>query len=274
MGRLSPELKCLAIGLLNVADDDGYFIADAAFVRSEIFPYHEGSLDEIHGMLRELEVSTKWIEVREHATHGNIGRVVNFKGHQKINKPTPSKLLKYWEEGILPESSRNTPVALPESSRNPPVAFTTGKERNKERNKEGKEGEHAPTRDSKPKKKTNRARQLPEDWEPNSGHHEVAEQMGANFDLELAKFRDHAKAEEWTKKDWDATFRNWLRNSPKFSGRSNASHRPPSQKKQVDLDDWAKRKEQEIHDAGGDSKEFEMGFGLLPEEIRGDRDDA
>ena len=55
---------------------------------------------------------------------------------------------------------------------------------------------------------------------------------------------------------------------------SRASHRAPSQKKQVDLDDWARRKEQEIHDAGGDSKEFEVGFGQLPEEIRGDRDDA
>jgi hypothetical protein len=45
-----------------------------------------------------------------------IGRVVNFLEHQKISKPKPSKLKKYWEDGKPLDIYRNTPGGVPEHS--------------------------------------------------------------------------------------------------------------------------------------------------------------
>lgn len=105
MGRLSGDLKALAIGLLNLADDEGFFMADPMIIRAELMPYFEGSLSEIHGMLNELSMRAQWILIRTHKTHGQIGKVLNFEQHQKVNRPTPSKLLKYWEESELTDDS-------------------------------------------------------------------------------------------------------------------------------------------------------------------------
>jgi hypothetical protein len=58
-----------------------------------------------------------------------------------------------------------------------------------------------------------RARQLPDDFAPNEQHQRLAAELGLNLDFEFAKFRDYWIAEGKPKVDWDATLRNWLRNS-------------------------------------------------------------
>jgi hypothetical protein len=83
------------------------------------------------------------------------------------------------------------------------------KDKDKEKEKEkakGKDKEEPPK-----KQKTKRAIQLPDDWEPNKKHHEIAVEFKANLSLETEKFRDWALSKGETKKDWDAAFRNWLR---------------------------------------------------------------
>jgi hypothetical protein len=55
------------------------------------------------------------------------------------------------------------------------------------------------------------SRRCPPDWEPSEQHREIAAEEGVDFDRELAKMRDHEFANP--RKDWDATFRNWLRSS-------------------------------------------------------------
>ena len=56
-----------------------------------------------------------------------------------------------------------------------------------------------------------RARALPDDWTPNDGHQEIATEEGRELVREVEKFRDWANSKGETRKDWDATFRNWLR---------------------------------------------------------------
>jgi hypothetical protein len=63
---------------------------------------------------------------------------------------------------------------------------------------------------AKPRK---RATRLPSDFAPNDKHRELASQLGVNLDFEIAKFRDYWIGEGKTKVDWDATLRNWIRNS-------------------------------------------------------------
>jgi len=86
-----PEFtRLLAIAVLNLADDEGYFEADARLVRGDVFPYDEDSR-RTHGGLTELS-RIGYITIRTSKTKGEIGLVCNFKKHQVINRPTPSKL--------------------------------------------------------------------------------------------------------------------------------------------------------------------------------------
>jgi hypothetical protein len=52
-------------------------------------------------------------------------------------------------------------------------------------------------------------RVVPEDWQPTDEHREIAAARGVDFDLELAKFRDHEFKDP--KSNANAAFRNWLR---------------------------------------------------------------
>lgn len=53
---------------------------------------------------------------------------------------------------------------------------------------------------------------LPDDWQPNRHHEQLAAQHGKNLLEEAEKFRDWALGGGKTYADWDRTFNNWLRN--------------------------------------------------------------
>lgn len=89
MLRLDHGCRLLAIGLLNLADDEGYFLADADIIRGAIMP-KEDSLN-VHGWLNEL-CRIGYCEVRENPELGPIGRVVKFAQNQRVNRPQTSKL--------------------------------------------------------------------------------------------------------------------------------------------------------------------------------------
>ena len=54
---------------------------------------------------------------------------------------------------------------------------------------------------------------LESDWEPSAEGAHLAEKLEVDLEHEAAQFRDHVKGEGWTSRDWDATFRKWLRGS-------------------------------------------------------------
>lgn len=95
IGRLPDDVKLLALALLNLADDHGYFLADVSLIRGECAPFTEDSL-KIHGALNQLE-KVGWIEVSEPSEIGRIGRVKKWTKHQKVNRPTDSKLSCYFD---------------------------------------------------------------------------------------------------------------------------------------------------------------------------------
>ena len=94
MGRVDDSSKCMALALLNFADDEGYFLADPNLVRSSCRPFDDDSTIT-RRCLATLSKSG-WIEVKEHPTHGSIGVVVNFTGHQNIDRSKASKLSIYF----------------------------------------------------------------------------------------------------------------------------------------------------------------------------------
>lgn len=138
MGRLDDCSQCVAIALLNLADDDGYFFADPAAVRSFVRPFDDDSTN----VRRALDTLSKagWIQVRKHPVMGAVGRVVNFTEHQKIDRPKPSEIIQYFaenaDETAIDDQSTNARRTLDDQS------LLEGKGR--EQGKEGKGKEREP----------------------------------------------------------------------------------------------------------------------------------
>jgi hypothetical protein len=97
MCKQTDSTKLLAIGLLNVADDDGYFFADARMIRNLIRPLDDDSRITTVSIRELSEIG--YIELRNHDTHGQIGFIPSFLIHQVINKPKSSKIKALFEYG-------------------------------------------------------------------------------------------------------------------------------------------------------------------------------
>ena len=95
LSKLDDSSRLCAIGLLNIADDEGYFLAEPSLIRSALWPFDESSTNA-RRVLDALTLSG-YIEVREHPTHGKVGWVINFKKHQRIDRPSPSKIRTYYD---------------------------------------------------------------------------------------------------------------------------------------------------------------------------------
>ncbi len=72
----------------------------------------------------------------------------------------------------------------------------------------------SPPQGVKPKTAVKRATQLPDDWKPTGMELVFAEDLlgsAAAVDREAATMRDWARSKGVTRKDWSATWRNWIR---------------------------------------------------------------
>jgi hypothetical protein len=108
LSMVSPEAALLAIGLLNHADDEGYFNAHPKLIESDIFPLRELSntitvlIDELHGI--------SYITLFQGSDGKRYGHICNFSKHQVINKKNPSKIKDLCKQQ---EDYRTTTVMLP-----------------------------------------------------------------------------------------------------------------------------------------------------------------
>lgn len=126
MSAQPPFTRLVAIALLNMADDEGFFEADAMLIRGDVFPYLD-DYGSITVALRELS-GIGFVVVVDHPGKGPIGRVINFLRHQVINKPGRSRLRPLFEavagsDQTNPTNSQvllnsgSATVALPDESR-------------------------------------------------------------------------------------------------------------------------------------------------------------
>lgn len=99
MSALPDAARLAAIGLLNLADDEGYFFANPALVRSFLWPFDECSTKA----RTALETLSKcgFIEIRESQSHGEIGLIISFKNHQRIDRPSASKIRTYFDSANI-----------------------------------------------------------------------------------------------------------------------------------------------------------------------------
>ena len=121
LASIAKEHRLLAIALLNYADDDGYFEAIPQVIRGALMPFDEDSKSVLRG-LQELS-RIDFIQLAEHSGKP-IGRIPNFRAHQRIDKPQKSRLsaLKVdWDAGNA--VSQDTPGTFQEPSKNDPGTF-------------------------------------------------------------------------------------------------------------------------------------------------------
>lgn len=90
MSELSEPACLLAIGLLNYADDEGYFNANPKLIRAAVFPIREPSRS-IPVLIQELS-NCGYIAMYSTSDNKQFGHICNFARHQVVNKPRPSKI--------------------------------------------------------------------------------------------------------------------------------------------------------------------------------------
>lgn len=123
LSELPIEAHLLAAALLNHADDEGYFNANPKLVKAACCPLREDSVS-VHECLIRLE-EVGYIRLGSGADGKSYGQIANFNEHQRINRPTESKIKELVD---FTESSVRAQCALNDDS--PPEG--NGREGNKE----------------------------------------------------------------------------------------------------------------------------------------------
>lgn len=90
LAEVSEAACLLAIGLLNHSDDEGYFKAHESLIKATVFPLREPSVN-IHGCLNELSFAG-YLRLFKGTDGKKYGEIINFKKHQVVNRPKPSKI--------------------------------------------------------------------------------------------------------------------------------------------------------------------------------------
>jgi len=101
LASCSEPARLLAIGLLNLADDEGFFNANPKLLQSQIFPLTEPSVN-IHTLITELS-NIGYIITQKGTDNKTYGLIRTFLKHQNINRPNKSKisiLVKFTEHSL------------------------------------------------------------------------------------------------------------------------------------------------------------------------------
>lgn len=106
LGRLPDDQQLLALALLSMADDEGYFRAEPELIRGDVQPFRDDLATISRGLARLSEVG--WIEVVNHVEQGSIGRIKTWAAHQKVDHPKDSKLKRYFIRDDVANLSRST----------------------------------------------------------------------------------------------------------------------------------------------------------------------
>lgn len=140
LSSVSLEAHLLAVGLLNAADDEGYFNANPMLVKADVFPLRDLSVS-IHGVLSELS-RIGYIDLYDGFDGEVYGHIVNFTVHQKINRPTKSRIRTICKSKQLLEPNKPTSTTkFSEPSVNAHGALTEGSSQERKGKEQGKEVE-------------------------------------------------------------------------------------------------------------------------------------
>jgi len=90
LSELPPETHMLAAALLNYADDEGYFNANAKLIQAECCPLRDDSTNVRRSI--EMLSSIGYIRLFEGSDGKSYGHIKTFSDHQRVDRPKPSKI--------------------------------------------------------------------------------------------------------------------------------------------------------------------------------------
>jgi len=196
LSECSLSAHLLFIGLISFADDEGRMEYAPARIRMQIFPCGRvppKKLTELIGELTERSLIRVYV-----VDNREFLDIPGFIKHQRINRPTPSKLPAF--HGVLSEPSVSPQAGME----------WKGKERNKEEERESKR---------------RASKTCPADFEVTAELLQWAqdEAPGANVDSETATFREFEFQRPYS--NWPATWKRWIRRAHERKGiNGNGSH--------------------------------------------------
>lgn len=206
--ELSIPARLLFIGLWNLACDNGHVVDKPKQIKMRIMPADDVNADALLG---EIEARGRITRI-----DGTI-TIKNFAKHQKPHK-------RWWATCDLPLCM--LPDDAPPQGRNrgatvAPQGSTGGATADVDCDGDGEgDGDTLPTGEAAQSAPTPRPRgtRLPKDWIPSELARQQMARERPDIDLvaEHRKFTDHWQAKtgkDATKLDWDATWRNWIRNA-------------------------------------------------------------
>lgn len=196
MGRVSRDARLLFIELWTIADDSGRTRAASRMLASLLFPYDDDAPGLIDSWLEELEAEGCITRYQVEGT--TYLQIAKWLSHQKIDKPSASKFPSI-DDGsrILASPRESSPL-----DQGP---------RTKEEEASNASPSAPPTADA------SRGTRLPKDWVLPDDWQAWAEAERPDLDATEAacRFRDFwvgKPGQGGRKADWQATWRNWVRN--------------------------------------------------------------
>ena len=197
MGRVSRDARLCFVMLWTLADDEGRLRGSSRMLASLLYPYDEDSRDLIENWLEELKKEN--CIVRYEIDGDCYIQVTNWTDHQRIDRPSKSKIDPPPSIGKKPRESSRKLAKPREDSTKPREASTLDQGRD-----QGEEG-------------IARASRLPASWTLPEAWRDWAKVDRPDLDPDRTadRFRDYwcAKAgKDGAKLDWHATWRNWCRN--------------------------------------------------------------
>ncbi|QCR53221.1 hypothetical protein C1N80_06250 [Brachybacterium sp. SGAir0954] len=203
--------RLVFIGLWSYVDDNGVGRDVEKLIVADLFPLEDDPRDTLATVSRSLARLSEGGQITRYTLEGRpYLHITAWTKHQRIDKAAKSRY-------PLPTSDDAEPretVATPSRDLREGSPIGEG-----EKGRRGEGEKHSPTGSEARK----RATPLPDDWTPTDAHRLLAAERNVDCDLEAEKMRDWAAGKGETGKDWDARFRNWLRNARPDR---NSSHRP------------------------------------------------
>ena len=105
MGRISRDARLTFVLLWTIADDSGRLRGNSRMLASLLFPYDDDAKDNILIWLLELQQEGCIVQYEHEGNH--YLQICNWLNHQRIDKPSPSKIPEFQESSrILHEASQ------------------------------------------------------------------------------------------------------------------------------------------------------------------------
>jgi len=223
MGRVSRDARLLFVLLWTICDDSGKARAASRMVASLLFPYDDDAPDLVDGWFAELE--REGVVTRYVVDGSTYLQVEKWLKHQKIDKPSPSRLPDFVEASRTFAKPRepSTPDLVPRTvvSR---IKVSSGP-------KEEVAADAAPPLPvSKPLSTCwPEGRAVPEEWL--EAAHDARNRAGKShkgLEEDAARFANHFGANGKRMKNWKLAWLNWAtsRFVDEPTNRSNANGKP------------------------------------------------